>query len=223
VIGPGDVQWMTAGRGIIHEEFHSTEFAKSGGTFEMCQLWINLPAKDKMHPPRYQPIVDKSIPVVPLRAADENASATGADDASCTDTGATARVIAGELNGAVGPAMTFSPVELFDLSLPHIARPVTLRVPDGHNCILFVRKGEIAVGGAVAGEKETVVGPQSVALMEPTGNVIRLSARQKGTQVLLLGGEPLNEPIAARGPFVMNTQQEIMQANMDFQNGRMGG
>ena len=224
VIGPGDVQWMTAGRGIIHEEYHSTAFAKEGGTFEMCQLWVNLPAKDKMHAPRYQPILDKDIPVVKLQGPDGDVECD-ADGEGSALSGATARIIAGELEGTKGPALTFSPVELFDISLPRIAAPVILRLPPGHNTIVFVRKGELAIGGeddGSSGAQPQVVGPQSVALMEQDGTELRLVARQQDTQVLLLGGKPLGEPIAARGPFVMNTREEIMQANFDFQNGKMG-
>ena len=207
VIGPGDVQWMTAGRGIIHEEYHSTAFAKSGGTFEMCQLWLNLPAKDKMHPPRYQPILNKDIPVVTLKAVDAESCADGEPG--------TARIIAGELDGTRGPALTFSPVELFDISLPKADTPVALRLPEGHTAVIFVRQGELSIN-------DQTLGPQAVALMDAGGTTLQLSARKANTQVLLLGGAPLGEPIAARGPFVMNTQQEIMQANMDFQNGKMG-
>ena len=127
IIGPGDVQWMTAGRGIIHEEFHSTQFAKSGGTFEMCQLWINLPAKHKMHAPRYQPILNGDIPVVHLRPAVED-SCVEKDTKPDPELGS-ARIIAGELDGTKGPAMTFSPVELWDISIPHVGRPVQLSVP----------------------------------------------------------------------------------------------
>lgn len=190
VIGPGDVQWMTAGRGIIHEEYHSTAFAKSGGTFEMCQLWVNLPAKDKMHAPRYQPILDQEIPVVSLRAAEktnaaENAAAAGdkaaATGEECADGElGTARIIAGELDGVVGPAMTFSPVELFDISLSAVDTPVAITLPEGHSSVLFVRKGEVEVN-------EQVVGPQAVALLEMAGTRLQLTARQSGTQVLLLG------------------------------------
>ena len=114
-----------------------------------------------------------------------------------------------------------SPLELFDISLPRSAAPVTLRLPAGHTAILFVRRGELAVGGE-GGSKERVVGPQGVALMEREGEVLRLTARTEGTQVLLLGGEPLNEPIAARGPFVMTTEQELVEAARDYQSGRMG-
>ena len=231
VIGPGDVQWMTAGRGIIHEEYHSTAFAKRGGTFEMCQLWLNLPRKDKMVAPRYQPILDKDIPVVPLAPMNPSPSpppppamaeaADGDEKAACdAPPVGSVRVIAGELDGHRGPAATFSPVELWDVHLPTPSAPVLLKVPDGHNTIVFVRSGELEVGPE--GE-ERRVGPQSVALMERDGEALRLVARAPDTRVLLLGGEPLDEPIAARGPFGMSTDAELRQANEDFMSGRMGG
>lgn len=213
VIGPGDIQWMTAGRGIIHEEYHSTEFARTGGTFEMCQLWVNLPKKHKMHAPRYQPILAGDIPTVPLSAA-----STGAVEEVCADAGSV-RVIAGELGGTRGPAMTFSPIELWDILLPKPGTPVELEVPEGHNVVVFVRRGKVSVGSA---GHEQRVGPQGVALMHRDGTTLRLSADEADTQLLLLGGEPIDEPIAAQGPFVMNTYDEIHQANVDFRSGKMG-
>lgn len=209
VIGPGDVQWMTAGRGIIHEEYHSTNFAKAGGTFEMCQLWLNLPKKDKMHKPKYQPILTGDIPRVPLRAAAAEACDEGGESVGSV------RVVAGELHGTRGPAATFSPVELWDVELEKANQPVELPVPAGHNTVVFVRSGEISVEGQT-------VGPQGVALMSRGGDALRLSARRANTQVLLLGGEPLEEPIAHQGPFVMNTEKEIRQAMADFNSGKMG-
>ena len=226
VIGPGDVQWMTAGRGIIHEEYHSTAFAKSGGTFEMCQLWVNLPRKDKMVAPRYQPILNSDIPVVPLEPLEPPPSPPPVDDgkeghkdeASCEAVGSV-RVIAGEFNGQRGPAATFSPVELWDVDLPTQKAPVLLTVPEGHNAVIFVRSGELTIG--VEGSEQRI-GPQGVALMEREGQSMRVTATKPNTKLLLLGGEPLNEPIAARGPFVMSTQEEILQANRDFHAGKMG-
>lgn len=214
VIGPGDVQWMTAGRGIIHEEFHSTEFAKSGGIFEMCQLWLNLPSKDKMHAPRYQPILNKDIPVAPLLSAAPVSTA----QETCATAGSV-RVIAGEFNGVRGPAATFSPVELWDVRFDTADEPVELPIPDGHNCVVFVRAGEISIGAA---GKETRVKPQGVALMERKGGMLRVIAREANTQLMVLGGKPLDEPIEAQGPFVMNTYEEILQANRDFRSGKMG-
>ena len=212
VIGPGDVQWMTAARGIIHEEFHSTDFQQTGGTFEMAQLWLNLPKKDKMKKPRYQPILAKQIPVVPLKCAND------ADVEKLTGEN-TIRVIAGdeETYGCKAPAETHSPVELLDIRIANSKVPFDVPIPEGHNTIVFVKKGEITVG-----EKDKKVEQQGVALMHLGGDTLRLTATQKNTEVLLLAGEPIDEPIAARGPFVMNTHEEIAQANKDFMNGKMG-
>jgi hypothetical protein len=195
-IGPGDVQWMTAASGVVHEEFHSDAFTQRGGTFEVAQLWVNLPANLKMSPPRYQGILAAHIPAVPL--------AGGAG---------TAHVIAGELAGTPGPAQTFTPVNLWnlDLSAGHTA---TLPVPDGHTTLLAVRRGRVTV----AGES---VGPAEVAQWGRSGDWIELAV-DEDTAALLLAGQPIGEPIAAQGPFVMNTTDEIRQAIADFQNGRMG-
>ena len=137
VIGPGDVQWMTAARGIIHEEFHSTDFQQTGGTFEMAQLWLNLPKKDKMKKPRYQPILAKQIPVVPLKCADDA-------DVEKLSGENTIRVIAGdeETYGCKAPAETHSPVELLDIRIANSKVPFDVPIPEGHNTIVFVKKGE---------------------------------------------------------------------------------
>lgn len=215
VIGPGDAQWMTAARGIIHEEYHSNEFAKTGGTFEMCQLWLNLPAKHKMDPPKYQPILKGEIPTVELGpAADAGAECRAAGAAGSV------RLIAGELGGVRGPATTFSSVELWDVHLPTTGTPVEIEVPAGHNVVLFVREGELRVGGGGAAEK--VVEAQGVALMEQSGSTLRLAAAAADTHVMLLGGEPLDQPIAAQGPFCMNTRAELAQAQEDYMSGKLG-
>lgn len=198
VIEPGDVQWMTAGRGIVHEEYHSRNFARKGGVFEMCQLWLNLPAKDKMSPPRYQPIKKDDIPVFELGEGVAQVS-----------------VIAGKLGTAKGPAMTFSPVELWDVIVDKAGVPVELEVPEKHNVQIFVRKGGVMIG-------DMELGPQSVALMNGEKGNLSFTAISEGTQVLVMGGEPLNEPIANRGPFVMNTQDELRQAVIDYSSGKMG-
>lgn len=212
VIGPGDVQWMTAARGIIHEEYHSDAFSKRGGTFEMAQLWLNLPASKKMDEPAYQPILASAIPAVALRPADAGSS--------CPSGGAgLVRIIAGELQGTRGPATTRSPAELFDVELPSVGTPVEIDVPDGHNMIVFVREGELRIG---PDGDESTVGAQGVALMHTAGSKLRMVAGAPDTKLLLLGGQPLDEPIAAQGPFVMNTRKELMQANVDFQEGRLG-
>lgn len=221
VIEAGDVQWMTAGRGIIHEEYHGRTFAKSGGTFEMCQLWLNLPRAHKMHAPRYQPILGRDIPEVPLKSLGPDLASAEAVEcaADAAETVGTVRIIAGELAGTVGPAKTFSPVELWDISLRAASRPVMLSLPEAHTAIIFVRRGAVQVGAEGAEQR---VGPQGVALLDGAGVDLRLVASEADTQLLLLGGLPLDEPIAASGPFVMNTHDEIVQANRDFQQGRMG-
>jgi redox-sensitive bicupin YhaK (pirin superfamily) len=212
VIGPGDVQWMTAGRGIIHEEYHSRKFAKTGGTFEMCQLWLNLPAKYKMTAPRYQPILNKDIPSVDIL-----------DNGTCT---ASVRVIAGNVLGVTGPANVFSPVELLDVTFtPSSAnKSIEIDLPVGHTVIVFVRRGGVSIDN---GENQQILGPQAVAIMgsKDKGDswaTLRLTATANDSAVMVLGGEPINEPIAARGPFVMNTNDELYQANQDFYSGRMG-
>jgi quercetin 2,3-dioxygenase len=196
VIGPGDVQWMTAASGIIHEEFLSHEFLKRGGTLEMVQLWVNLPSRYKMIAPKYQPILSKDIPVVQL-----------------PDNAGVLRVIAGSYAGTQGAAATYSPVDLWDIKV-NAGKSVELAVPDGHNAMLFVRKGSIGLGGgkAVAGD---------LVLFERNGNRLSLQAGED-TSLLLMGGEPIAEPIVASGPFVMNTEQEIRRAMMDYHSGQMG-
>lgn len=197
VIGPGDVQWMTAGGGIMHEEFHSKGFAKSGGPFRMVQLWVNLPAKDKMTSPGYQAIVSADIPVVDL-----------------PDGAGKARIIAGAFEGTEGPARTFTPVNVWDLRLS-AGRTVTLDLPEGHNSALVVLSGHVTVGGREqAGEAEMVLlsGEGEGAIVEADGDAT----------VLVLTGAPIEEPIVGYGPFVMNSEAEIRQAIDDVQSGRFG-
>jgi redox-sensitive bicupin YhaK (pirin superfamily) len=193
-IGAGDVQWMTAGSGVIHEEFHGREFARRGGMFEMVQLWVNLPAKDKLAPPRYQSILSADIPVVPLE-----------------DGQGELRVIAGEFAGKKGPARTFTPIHVWDVRLEQRA---LLRVPEGFTTALVVLKGDLSVNGADAGAA-------SFALLDPRGTEIQLASAE-GARALLLSGQPIDEPIVGHGPFVMNTPREIQQAIVDYQTGRMG-
>jgi len=196
-IGPGDVQWMTAASGLVHEEFHGTEFAQKGGLFEMIQLWVNLPKKDKMTTPRYQGVLDSQIPNVALP---EGAGSV--------------RVIAGEYQGHQGGAKTFTPINLWDVKLKS-ASSVSFPLTEGHTALLFVLKGKIKLhSGEVIGEAE-------IAVMEKEGKELSFSAVEDAV-VLFLGGEPLNEPIVGYGPFVMNTQEEIRQAFVDYQSGKMG-
>jgi len=182
-------------------------FAARGGTFEMIQLWVNLPKKHKMHKPGYQALTADNIPVIPL---------TGRDDR----TDGYIRVIAGEANGTKGAATTFSPVNLWDVVIAKQGGEVALEVPAGHTTLVFGRKG-----GATFLEpdgSETKIEPQQMALLKPEGTTFTLRAPEDDTQLVILTGEPLNEPIAARGPFVMNTQAELRKANEDYRNGKMG-
>jgi len=195
-IGPGDVQWMTAGRGIIHEEFHGESYARRGGPFEMVQLWVNLPARDKLAPPGYQGITDASIPAVEL-----------------PDGAGSVRVIAGSFSGVMGPARTFTPMNVYDLRV-RAGASIGFDVPEGHTTALLVLAGELDVGGQQ-------VGPAEMAVLEREGTRVALTAAADA-KVLVLGGEPIDEPIVGYGPFVMNTREEIVQAIDDFQSGRMG-
>lgn len=210
VIGAGDVQWMTAARGIIHEEFHSTNFAKKGGTFEMAQLWLNLPASHKMNPPAYQSILKDDIPIIPLHTS----SLEDKNEEECAVIGSI-RLIAGSQSGQNGAATTVTPVELFDVSIEKANMPCEIDIPSGHNAVVFVRRGSIQIQGQP-------VMAQGVALLHVEGSVLQITASENATQLLILGGEPINEPIAARGPFVMNTQEELREAMMDFRNGKLG-
>ncbi|WP_176596229.1 MULTISPECIES: pirin family protein [Sphingobium] len=195
IIGPGDVQWMTAAGGILHEEYHAPAFAKTGGPFRMVQLWVNLPAKDKMAPGGYQGIVSADIPVVDL-----------------PDGAGKGRVIAGELLGAKGPAKTFTPVNVWDLRLVRDAE-LKLDLPEGYTAMLVVLTGHVTVNGShEAGEAE-------MALLSREGGDVGIRANGDAT-LLVLTGEPIDEPIAGHGPFVMNTEDEIRQAVDDFNNGR---
>ena len=211
VIGSGDVQWMSAARGIVHEEYHSRNFAKRGGFFEMCQIWVNLPASKKMNEPRYQPILDKQIPKVQLVSRAEG------DESKSEDPLAEGyvRVIAGEFGNVKGPAETQSPINMWDVKLVSTGKRFDFDISDGHNTVVFVRKGSISVQDAKLNE-------QDVAIITMDGSTISITAETEDSLVLILSGEPFDEPIAARGPFVMNTQTELREAMSDFQMGRNG-
>ncbi|ECF6268875.1 pirin family protein [Salmonella enterica subsp. arizonae] len=197
VIGPGDVQWMTAGSGILHEEFHSDAFTRQGGELEMVQLWVNLPMKDKMTTPAYQSITQDVIPTVTLP-----------DDAG------TMRVIAGRYEEAKGPADTFSPLNVWDIRLLR-DRQLTLSQPEGWSTALVVLKGNITLNGT------TPVNETQLVVLSQQGKTLHFETSSDAS-VLLLSGEPLNEPIVGYGPFVMNTKQEIAEAVRDFNSGRFG-
>jgi redox-sensitive bicupin YhaK (pirin superfamily) len=195
-IGPGDVQWMTAANGIIHEEFHSAGFTKTGGAFRMVQLWVNLPASDKMSPPKYQAITSSEIPTVAL-----------------ADGKARARIIAGELNGTRGPASTFTPVNLWDVRLDAGAE-IDLPLPEGHNALIAVLSGHVTAGGKDVGEAE-------IARLTTHGEGVAVRANGQ-SMLLAMTGEPIDEPVVGYGPFVMNSEAEIRQAVDDFNSGRFG-
>ena len=197
VIYPGDVQWMTAASGVVHEELHEAEFTKNGGIFEMVQLWVNLPKAQKMSRPQYQAITKDQIPVIELPG------------------GGHARVIAGELLGRIGPARTFTPVELFDVILKAGER-FELPLPEGHNAAVVLRKGEVTLNG-----NDLLHGEAQIAPLAAEGDGVLLEAKTD-TQLLILGGEPIDEPVASYGPFVMNTEEELRQAVADYRAGRMG-
>ncbi|HKD99979.1 MAG TPA: pirin family protein [Planctomycetota bacterium] len=200
-IGPGDVQWMTAASGVFHDEFHGADFTRGGGTFEVAQVWVNLPAKLKMSAPRYQDLLDRDIPSVELPK----------------DAGRV-RVVSGDFMGTRGPAKTYTPVSIWELRL---RRGVTeLAVPDGHSAMLLVTRGRVGVDGT------SEVKEGQLAILDRRGEAIALEARDTGQHgevtALFLSGEPIPEPVVGYGPFVMNTEDEIRQAIADVQSGRMG-
>lgn len=196
-IGPGDVQWMTAGDGILHEEYHSPDFTRSGGNLHMAQLWVNLPARHKRTAPAYQTLLAGDIPRIEL-----------------ADGAGSLRVVAGDYAGHAGPAHTFSPLDVWDLRLQP-GRPLELVVKAGRNTALVVLRGNIRLGSG-----ETLREGQ-LALFDRRGDSLQLEA-ESDALVLLLSGEPLNEPIVGYGPFVMNSESEIQQAITDVQSGRFG-
>ncbi len=197
VIGPGDVQWMTAGGGVIHEEFHSHEYTKTGGDFEMVQLWVNLPAKDKMTPAHYQAITNAQIPSVELK-----------------DGAGTLRVIAGEFEGFVGPAETYSPVDVWDVRL-NAGKRAEFTVNEGHTLAVIVLRGTVQVNdNQIARDAQMVV-------LDQVGTDFTVEANSDAL-FLILSGQPLNEPIEGYGPFVMNTAAQIHEAMQDFNSGNFG-
>ena len=198
LIGPGDVQWMTAASGILHEEFHSPDFTRRGGAMEMVQLWVNLPARSKMEPPGYQNILNAQIPSVDL-----------------ADGAGRVRVIAGSFEGHQGPARTHTPMDVWDVRL-NAGKTVRLSLIKGHTAALVVLAGTVLVNGeAVAREAQLVQ-------FQRDGDALEIEANSEA-KLLFLGGEPIEEPVVGHGPFVMNTREEIVQAFHDFQSGKFGG
>lgn len=198
LIGPGDVQWMTAASGILHEEHHSPAFAARGGVFEAVQLWVNLPAKDKAAKPGYQTLRRADIPAVALP--------NGAG---------TLRVIAGSFGETLGPARTFTPINIWDVRLGR-DKAVTLEVPEGHTLSVLVLSGTVEIDG------QEIAREAQMVLLGRHGGGVTIEANND-VKLLLLTGEPIAEPVVAHGPFVMNTVGEIKQAMLDFHNGRFGG
>jgi len=194
-IGPGDVQWMTAASGILHEEMHGKNFSRKGGTLEMIQLWVNLPAQFKMSKPHYQEILNKDIPIVTL-----------------DDKGSVLRVIAGSYLSTSGAAKTFTPVNLWDLRITAGYKIDTLYLPLGFNTMLLVLKGRVLVNNTALKEKELV-------FFERENDYITIES-SSNSMILILNGEPINEPLVGQGPFVMNTKEEIIQAFEDYRVGR---
>jgi quercetin 2,3-dioxygenase len=196
-IGPGDVQWMTAAGGIVHEEMHSRRFTEAGGDMEMVQLWVNLPAKAKRNAPGYQSLLDRDFPRLHLGAAN-------------------ARLVAGALGKERGPATTHSPMTIFDLQWGEQGVSEFV-LPAGFTSLTFALEGDVKVG---ADERPVLPGQLGVLERQSHGEV-RIHGG-KNARVLVLSGEPIGEPVAAYGPFVMNTQNEIMEAMRDYQSGKMG-
>jgi quercetin 2,3-dioxygenase len=202
LIRAGDVQWMTAGRGLVHDEFHSPEFTQTGGEMHMVQLWVNLPAKDKMTKPGYQAIAKSGIPQVNLDAG-------------------SVRVIAGKAHGmgdtgqeAIGAATTFTPMNVWDVQIK-AGQTMSLPQPEGWTTLVLVQQGKVTVnGGSQAGAAQLV-------MLSRSGTEVSIAASEDA-QVLLLAGEPINEPVFGYGPFVMNTREEIVQAFEDFNAGKFG-
>ena len=198
VIGEGDVQWMTACAGIVHEEFHAESFGKRGGEFEMAQLWVNLPAKDKKTPARYQHLAKDNITVVPL-----------ADDAGH------ARIIAGRFGSADGAAETFTELNVWDIVL-NSGAGADLDVPASHNLMLVVLRGEVRINGG-----QSVQASQMATFERESGNV-KVEAVGGEAKILLLSGVPIDEPVVGYGPFVMNTEAEIAEVMNEFRSGKFG-
>ncbi len=198
VIGEGDLQWMTAGGGILHKEYHEETFTKEGGEFHMAQIWVNLPKKDKMTPPKYQALIHDDIPVYQL-----------------PDKSGIVEVVSGSFDGTKGIASTFSPIELYNIKLKNKGK-ATIQLPVEYNTGIVVIKGSVKIN-----DKETAPADHFI-LFKNNGETILLEALENDCILLVLSGQPLNEPIAAAGPFVMNTRQEIIQAYQDFEEGKFG-
>lgn len=220
----GDVQWMTAGRGILHEEFHSEAFGQRGGVFSMVQLWVNLPSAHKLTDPKYQSIKRADMPIVDLIDNSDEQTVIGQ-----------AAIIAGDWHGITGAATTFTPVNMWDIEL-HTAGTTSLQIPKTHNTLLLVQEGQVLVNGTAVSAGSLIefsapiqahVGTQSEHSSLPATDTIELTYpattdEDTPIKLLLLSGEPIGEPVAGHGPFVMNTQEELRQTFRDYQIGIFG-
>ena len=195
-ITTGGVQWMTAGSGVVHDEFHSRNFSQKGGDFEMIQLWVNLPSKFKMISPRYQSLEAADFPV--LDGANQEI---------------TVKVIAGSFGTVKSPVKTFSPINMYELNGPANAK-LEIPLAEGSNTLVFQLSGRSSI-------EEKLLNKGNLAILSRSGNSLNLELEEE-SKVMILNGEPLGEPVAAHGPFVMNTRQELMEAFRDFQEGKMG-
>ncbi|OGQ82072.1 MAG: hypothetical protein A2289_07615 [Deltaproteobacteria bacterium RIFOXYA12_FULL_58_15] len=196
-IGPGDVQWMTAASGVVHEEMHSRAFTEAGGDFEMVQLWVNLPAAEKMGKPGYQSLLDGQFPRTKLGAA-------------------TGRLIAGHLHGETGPAKTHTPMTIVDLNFDEDG-DAHMELPSEWTTLVCSLEGELT-----AGDPLRPIPPEQVGAFARGGSGITRLRGSRGSHALVLAGQPLNEPVVAHGPFVMNNHDEIVTAMRDYQSGKMG-
>ncbi|MGE6474892.1 pirin family protein [Psychrobacter sp. NPDC078631] len=220
----GDVQWMTAGRGILHEEFHSEAFGQRGGVFSMVQLWVNLPSAHKLTDPKYQSIKRADMPIVDLIDNSDEQTVIGQ-----------AAIIAGDWHGITGAATTFTPVNMWDIEL-HTAGTATLQVPKTHNTLLLVQEGQVLVNGTAVSAGSLIefsapiqahIDTQVEHSSLPITDTIELTYPattddDTPIKLLLLSGKPIGEPVAGHGPFVMNTQEELRQTFRDYQIGIFG-
>lgn len=198
IIGPGDVQWMTAASGILHKEYHETEFSKKGGILHMIQLWVNLPKDKKMIEPKYQTLLKSDMGILKL---DNNQGEIS--------------IISGEVNGVKGPADTFTDINIYNVTLNNNGR-VSLNEPSNFNTGILILKGEIKINGENVGKESDFI------LFDNVEGSISVEAITKDALFIVLSGRPINEPVVSHGPFVMNTIEEIYQAYDDFRNNKFG-
>ncbi len=198
IIGPGDVQWMTAASGIMHKEYHETEFSKNGGIFHMVQLWVNLPKDKKMIEPKYQPLLKEEMGILKLD----------------NDKGEIS-IIAGEVNGVKGPANTFTNINLYNINLKNYGNTI-LSEPKNFNTAILILKGEAKIN------EDKICKEGDFIIFDNVEGEILLESLTEESLFLVLSGEPINEPVVSHGPFVMNTLGEILDAYEDFRNNKFG-